>query len=102
MPNCVHAGNWGGCDGKTSVWWWRAVAIMLGLTADQLVLMYRGQFAVLRKYEYNMWFDNLGQKIRDARRLRGVQLTAVVARRGVRPIRVGLAAAAYRISRVEA
>lgn len=39
------------------------VAIMLGLTADQLCLMYRGQFAVLRKYEYNMYFDNQGRKI---------------------------------------
>jgi hypothetical protein len=25
--------------------------------------MYRGQFAVLRKYEYAMYFDNLGRKI---------------------------------------
>jgi hypothetical protein len=38
-------------------------AIMLGLTADQLCLIYRGQFAVLRKYEYNMYFDNQGRKL---------------------------------------
>lgn len=47
-------------------------AIMLGLTADQLCLMYRGQFAVLRKYEYNMWFDNLGQKIAKDHHAHGV------------------------------
>ena len=48
-------------------------AIMLGLTADQLCLMYRGQFAVLRKYEYNMWFDNLGQKIAKDHHAHGVK-----------------------------
>lgn len=49
------------------------VAIMLGLTADQLCLMYRGQFAVLRKYEYNMWFDNLGRKIAKDHHAHGVK-----------------------------
>ncbi|HEU0088768.1 MAG TPA: restriction endonuclease subunit M [Pseudonocardiaceae bacterium] len=48
-------------------------SIMLGLTADQLVLVYRGQFAVLRKYEYNMWFDNLGQKIAKDHHAQGVK-----------------------------
>jgi hypothetical protein len=48
-------------------------AIMLGLTADQLCLMYRGQFAVLRKYEYNMWFDNLGRKIAKDHHAHGVK-----------------------------
>lgn len=48
-------------------------AVMLGLTADQLCLMYRGQFAVLRKYEYNMWFDNLGQKIAKEHHAHGVK-----------------------------
>jgi hypothetical protein len=38
-------------------------AIMLGLTADQLALMYRAQFPVLRKYEYAMLFDSNGRKI---------------------------------------
>jgi hypothetical protein len=38
-------------------------AIMLGLTADQLALMYRAQFPVLRKYEYQMFFDADGRKI---------------------------------------
>jgi hypothetical protein len=47
-------------------------AIMLGLTADQLCLMYRGQFAVLRKYEYTMWFDNWGRKIAKETHARGV------------------------------
>jgi hypothetical protein len=49
------------------------VAIMLGLTADQLCLMYRGQFAVLRKYEYNMYFDNLGRKIAKEYHTHGVK-----------------------------
>ncbi|EHR63455.1 Eco57I restriction-modification methylase domain-containing protein [Saccharomonospora cyanea] len=49
------------------------VAIMLGLTADQLCLMYRGQFAVLRKYEYNMYFDNLGRKIAKDHHAHGVK-----------------------------
>src|SRR5699024_1345956 len=39
------------------------VALMLGLSADQLCLMYRAQFPVLRKYEYQMFFDAKGQKI---------------------------------------
>lgn len=39
------------------------VALMLGLTAEQLCAMYRTQFAVLRKYEYEMWFDANGRKI---------------------------------------
>jgi hypothetical protein len=38
-------------------------ALMLGLTAEQLCAMYRSQFAVLRKYEYEMWFDANGRKI---------------------------------------
>jgi hypothetical protein len=38
-------------------------AIMLGLTAEQLCLIYRVQFGVLRKYEMNMWFDCQGHQI---------------------------------------
>jgi hypothetical protein len=38
-------------------------AIMLGLTAEQLCLIYRVQFGVLRKYETNMWFDGQGHQI---------------------------------------
>lgn len=38
-------------------------AIMLGLTAEQLCLIYRAQFGVLRKYEHTMWFDALGHQI---------------------------------------
>jgi hypothetical protein len=34
--------------------------------------MYRGQFAVLRKYEYTMWFDNWGRKIAKETHARGV------------------------------
>jgi hypothetical protein len=38
-------------------------AIMLGLTGEQLCLIYRVQFGVLRKYETNMWFDGQGHQI---------------------------------------
>lgn len=38
-------------------------ALMLGLSAEQLCAMYRTQFAVLRKYEYEMYFDANGRKI---------------------------------------
>jgi hypothetical protein len=38
-------------------------ALILGLTAEQLCAMYRTQFAVLRKYEYAMWFDANGRKV---------------------------------------
>ena len=40
-----------------------SAALMLGLSADQLCLMYRAQFPVLRKYEYGMFFDAAGRKI---------------------------------------
>nr|WP_279164030.1 restriction endonuclease subunit M [Rhodococcus erythropolis] len=39
------------------------VALMLGLSADQLAAMFRAQFPVLRKYEYEMYFDSRGRKI---------------------------------------
>jgi hypothetical protein len=38
-------------------------ALILGLTTEQLCAMYRAQFAVLRKYEYNMLFDAQGRQI---------------------------------------
>jgi hypothetical protein len=38
-------------------------AQMLGLSADQLALIFRAQFPVLRKYEYEMYFDSKGRKI---------------------------------------
>ncbi len=38
-------------------------ALMLGLTADELVAVYTGQMAVLRKYEHEMWFDATGRVI---------------------------------------
>lgn len=38
-------------------------ALMLGLSADHLVSMYTGQMAVMRKYEYRMWFDANGRVI---------------------------------------
>ena len=38
-------------------------AIALGLTPDELTMMYRGQFPVLRKYEYYAYFDAKGRRI---------------------------------------
>ena len=48
-------------------------ALMLGLTADHLALMFRAQFPVLRKYEYGMRFDNLGRAIAKDHYAQGVQ-----------------------------
>lgn len=48
-------------------------ALMIGLTADQLVSLYTGQFAVLRKYEYTMWFDAEGRQIGKETHARGVR-----------------------------
>ncbi len=48
-------------------------ALMLGLTADQLCAMYRTQFAVLRKYEFNMVFDAHGRKIAKDHQTAGVR-----------------------------
>lgn len=48
-------------------------AIMLGLTADHLALIFRAQFPVLRKYEYEMYFDNLGRKIAKEHHTHGVK-----------------------------
>ncbi|GAA3572658.1 class I SAM-dependent DNA methyltransferase [Nonomuraea rosea] len=39
------------------------VALMLGLSAEQLCAIYRSQFAVLRKYEWEMFFAPEGHKI---------------------------------------
>ena len=38
-------------------------ALMLGLTAEHLALIFRAQFPVLRKYEYAMWFDVNGRTV---------------------------------------
>ncbi len=48
-------------------------ALMLGLSADQLCAMYRTQFAVLRKYEFNMVFDAHGRKIAKDHQTAGVR-----------------------------
>lgn len=37
--------------------------LILGLSPEQLCAMYRTQFAVLRKYEYEMWFDANGRRV---------------------------------------
>jgi hypothetical protein len=66
-------------------------ALMLGLAAEQLCLMYRAQFAVLRKYEYAMYFDVQGRKIARDHHAMGVKqnkddykiLHAWVAERGL-------------------
>ena len=48
-------------------------ALMLGLSADQLCALYRTQFAVLRRYEYNMVFDAHGRKIARDHQAAGVR-----------------------------
>ncbi|MAU84681.1 MAG: restriction endonuclease subunit M [Gordonia sp.] len=48
-------------------------ALMLGLTADHLVLMFRAQFPTLRKYEYEMYFDAKGRKIAKDHHAHGVR-----------------------------
>lgn len=48
-------------------------ALMLGLSADHLVLMFRAQFPVLRKYEYEMYFDSRGRKIARDHQAQGVK-----------------------------
>ncbi|MFK4599462.1 Eco57I restriction-modification methylase domain-containing protein [Streptomyces pristinaespiralis] len=51
------------------------VAVMLGLTAEQLCAMYRSQFAVLRKYEWEMFFAPDGHKIGTATHNVGIRQT---------------------------
>ncbi|WP_232715216.1 Eco57I restriction-modification methylase domain-containing protein [Gordonia metallireducens] len=48
-------------------------ALMLGLTAEHLALMFRAQFPVLRKYEYAMYFDANGRKIAKDHQTHGVR-----------------------------
>ncbi|WP_372024378.1 Eco57I restriction-modification methylase domain-containing protein [Rhodococcus sp. NyZ502] len=48
-------------------------ALMLGLSADHLALMFRAQFPVLRKYEYEMYFDSRGRKITKDHQAQGVK-----------------------------
>ncbi|HIW61211.1 MAG TPA: hypothetical protein H9881_02030, partial [Candidatus Stackebrandtia excrementipullorum] len=39
------------------------VAVMLGMTADQLVAIYRSRFSILSDREDKMWFDAKGRRI---------------------------------------
>ncbi|RDH77068.1 restriction endonuclease subunit M [Mycolicibacterium moriokaense] len=48
-------------------------ALMLGLTADHLALVFRAQFPVLNKYEYAMYFDVEGQRIAKDHQTYGVR-----------------------------
>lgn len=48
-------------------------ALMLGLTADQLALVYKAQFPVLRKYEFEMYFDANGRKIAKDQHAQGLE-----------------------------
>jgi len=47
--------------------------IMLGLSSDHLGVIYRAQFPVLRKYEYQMYFDAGGRKIAKDHQAYGVR-----------------------------
>ncbi|WP_032399099.1 Eco57I restriction-modification methylase domain-containing protein [Rhodococcoides fascians] len=49
------------------------VALMLGISADHLCIMFRTQFPVLRKYEYAMYFDGNGRKITKDHQSNGVK-----------------------------
>jgi hypothetical protein len=49
------------------------VALMLDLSSDQLGLIFRSQFPVLRKYENEMYFDARGRKIAKDHHARGVR-----------------------------
>ncbi|WP_244181929.1 hypothetical protein [Streptomyces curacoi] len=51
------------------------VAVMLGLTAEQLCAIYRSQFGVLRKYEWEMFFAADGHKIGAATHNVGIRQT---------------------------
>ncbi|MEU6784653.1 class I SAM-dependent DNA methyltransferase [Nonomuraea angiospora] len=51
------------------------VGLMLGLTADQLCAMYRSQFGVLRKYEWEEFFAPDGHKIGSETHNRSVRQT---------------------------
>ena len=48
------------------------VSIALGFTIDHLLLMYRSQFPVLRKYESSMYFDASGRRIAKDHQAHGV------------------------------
>ena len=50
-------------------------ALMLGISAEQLALMWRGQFPVFRKYEYTMYFDARGRKIAKEHQAQGCSAT---------------------------
>ncbi|MER8088447.1 class I SAM-dependent DNA methyltransferase [Streptomyces sp. NPDC094048] len=39
------------------------VSVWLGITADELISMYRSRFPVLSNYESSMWFDRAGRRI---------------------------------------
>lgn len=47
------------------------VAVWLGISADELVAMYRARFPVLQQYEENMWFDATGRRIAKAHQQHG-------------------------------
>ncbi|WP_371534990.1 class I SAM-dependent DNA methyltransferase [Streptomyces sp. NBC_00466] len=47
------------------------VAVWLGISANELVAMYRARFPVLQQYEENMWFDANGRRIAKAHQQHG-------------------------------
>ncbi|BDQ21586.1 restriction endonuclease subunit M [Rhodococcus qingshengii] len=48
-------------------------ALMLGISSEHLILLYRAQFPVLRKYEYEMYFDAKGRKIAKDHHAQGIK-----------------------------
>ncbi|WAX77964.1 hypothetical protein [Streptomyces sp. KMM 9044] len=47
------------------------VAVWLGISAEELVAMYRARFPVLQQYEESMWFDATGRRIAKAHQQHG-------------------------------
>lgn len=49
------------------------VALMLGLSSEDLGVIYRSQFPVMRRYENSMYFDSVGRRISKDHQARGVR-----------------------------
>ncbi|MEV5514879.1 type II restriction endonuclease subunit M [Streptomyces flaveolus] len=68
------------------------VAVMLGISAEQLCAMYRSQFGTLRKYEWEMFFASDGRKVGASKDNLGARQTpeeVAFARKWVKAARAG-------------